>query len=203
MSSGLGKKKKMDSRGFFERLFKGKSSSSKRDSDVSKTLTASDSLDKTRPCAGEGPAITRSTTDSVRDKCQANTSKPASGGQTSVSGRLGRKARDPDGASPSSSAASHHPVRFPATPETLLASHCARPFLDGEEQAVLEELNEYECLVDGFDVVRAAAQHVRYFGTEPAQIWDEFFRFVDEVAGYDNVINAEIWREFTDRKYPC
>jgi len=94
-------------------------------------------------------------------------------------------------------------VEYPATPETILARHCTRPFLNADELAAVEELNEFECLVDGVDVIRAAAQHVRYFGVDPAQIWDEFFRYVDDVPGYDEVINVEVWREFIDRKYPC
>jgi len=94
-------------------------------------------------------------------------------------------------------------IEYPATPETILARHCARPFLDADELAALEELTEFECLVDGIDVIHAAAQHMRYFGVDPAQMWSEFFHYADDIAGYDKVINAEFWREFTDCKYPC
>jgi len=85
----------------------------------------------------------------------------------------------------------------------MLARHGARPFLDDDELAMLEELGEFECLVGGADVIRAAAQHSLYFGVEPARLWDEFFRFVDDLADYDDVVDADVWREFTDRKYPC
>lgn len=171
-------------------------------------------LDKRSSHLHEPREVTQSTTDyhaatTVCEGHQTSSSNPAltqrrqERRRSSVSGRRRDRSRGVCSASGSLATTTDHSVEYPATPETILARHCTRPFLNADELAAVEELNEFECLVDGVDVIRAAAQHVRYFGVDPAQIWDEFFRYVDDVPGYDEVINVEVWREFIDRKYPC
>jgi len=209
MSLTFGKKENTKTPGFLERLFKTKSSQT-HDRNTSRRST----LDKTSSRAYGRPEDRRSTTElhasnaAVDKQHQEGASKSASRQRCddrrlpSVSTARGRGST----ASSSSAAAVEGPLRpveYPATPETLLARHGARPFLDADELAALEELNEFECLVDGVDVIRAAAEHSRYFGVEPAKLWEEFFGYVDDVADYDEVINADVWREFVDRKYPC
>ena len=203
MSWTLGnKEKKTQTSRFLERFFGGKSSLQKCDVNTSRTASSmKSSADATSSSRDEGAEATRRTTGcrastSVCAESQASASKPASsvGSRQKAPQRRGvRRAVENDPASA---------VDYPATPETILARHCACPFLDAEELAALEELNEFECLVDGVDVIHAAAQHVRYFDVDPARMWDEFFRYVDDVVGRNQVISAELWREFTDSKYP-
>jgi len=95
------------------------------------------------------------------------------------------------------------PIEFPTTPEMILAYHKARPFLTHNEEWLLVELNEYECLVDSIDIIKAIAEHSKFFEVEPDQLWEEFFEFVDEVSSYDEIINYDVWQEFRDVKYQC
>lgn len=85
----------------------------------------------------------------------------------------------------------------------ILAHHQAKPFLNKNEEWLLVELNEFECLVDGLEVIRTIAKHSKFFEVEPDELWEEFFEFVDEVPSYDEVINFDVWQEFRDNKYPC
>ena len=94
------------------------------------------------------------------------------------------------------------PLTYPTTPELILAYHKAQPFLDHNEEWLLVELNEYECLVDNPEVLQTIAKHSKFFEVEPDQLWEEFFEFVDDLPSYDEVINADIWQEFRDNKYP-
>jgi hypothetical protein len=95
------------------------------------------------------------------------------------------------------------PMEYPATPEMILAHHQAKRFLDKNEEWLLVELNEYECLVDGLDIIRTIAKHSKFFEVEPDELWEEFFEYVDEIPSYDEVINFDVWQEFRDNKYPC
>lgn len=95
------------------------------------------------------------------------------------------------------------PLMFPTTPETILEYHKARPFLDENEEWLLVELNEYECLVDSLAIIKIIAKHSKFFEVEPDELWEEFFEFVDDVPSYDEVINFDVWQEFRDKKYTC
>jgi hypothetical protein len=95
------------------------------------------------------------------------------------------------------------PLMFPTTPETILEYHKSRPFLDENEEWLLVELNEYECLVDSLAIIKIIAKHSKFFEVEPAELWEEFFEFVDDVPSYDEVINFDVWQEFRDKKYTC
>lgn len=95
------------------------------------------------------------------------------------------------------------PIEFPTTPEMILAHHKAKPFLSHNEEWLLVELNEYECLVDSIDIIKNIAEHSKFFEVEPDQLWEEFFEFVDEVSSYDEIINYDVWQEFRDVKYQC
>lgn len=85
----------------------------------------------------------------------------------------------------------------------ILAYHQAKPFLDKNEEWLLVELNEYECLVDGLEIVKTIAKHSKFFEVEPDELWEEFFEYVEEMPSYDEVINFDVWQEFRDNKYPC
>jgi len=55
------------------------------------------------------------------------------------------------------------PLEFPATPEVILDYHRAKPFLNNNEEWLIVELNEFECLVDGIDILRIIAKHSKFF----------------------------------------
>jgi hypothetical protein len=93
------------------------------------------------------------------------------------------------------------PLTFPTTPEKILEYHKARPFLDENEEWLMVELNEYECLVDSLAIIKIIAKHSKFFEVEPDELWEEFFEFVDDVPSYDEVINFDVWQEFRDKKY--
>lgn len=95
------------------------------------------------------------------------------------------------------------PLQFPATPEMILEYHQKKRILDENEEWLVVELNQFECLVDGIDVIRIIAKHSKFFEVGPAELCEEFFRFVDEVPSYDEVINFDVWQEFRDKKYKC
>lgn len=95
------------------------------------------------------------------------------------------------------------PLDFPTTPETLLEHHQRHPLLDANEEWLVVELNEYECLIDGLDVIKVIANHSKFFEVEPAELWSEFFEFVEVITSYDEVINLDIWQEFRDKRYTC
>jgi len=95
------------------------------------------------------------------------------------------------------------PIVYPTTPETILEYHKAMPFLDQNEEWLMVELNEYECLVDGIEIIKIIANHSKFFEVEPDELWEEFFQFVDDVPAYDEVINFDVWQEFRDKKYTC
>jgi len=95
------------------------------------------------------------------------------------------------------------PIVYPTTPEAILEYHKAMPFLDQNEEWLIVELNEYECLVDGIEIIKIIANHSKFFEVEPDELWEEFFQFVDDVPAYDEVINFDVWQEFRDKKYTC
>ena len=95
------------------------------------------------------------------------------------------------------------PIVYPTTPEAILEYHKAMPFLDENEEWLMVELNEYECLVDGIEIIKIIANHSKFFEVEPDDLWEEFFAFVDDVPAYDEVINFDVWQEFRDKKYAC
>lgn len=92
---------------------------------------------------------------------------------------------------------------YPATPEMMLEHHRRAAFLTPNEEWVLIELNEYECLVESLEMVKVVAKHSQFFEVEPEQLWEEFFEFVAEASSYDDVLNEDIWQEFRDKKYVC
>lgn len=95
------------------------------------------------------------------------------------------------------------PLEFPATPETILEYHKQRPILNENEEWLMVELNQFQCLVDSMDVIKIIAKHSKFFEVRPAELWEEFFQFVDEVPSYDEVINFDVWQEFRDKRYAC
>lgn len=95
------------------------------------------------------------------------------------------------------------PLDWPATPETILEYHKAKPFLTSNEEWLLVELNEYECLVENLEIVRLMAKASKFFEIDPDELFEEFFEFVDEVPSYDEIINWDVWQEFRDKRYPC
>ena len=95
------------------------------------------------------------------------------------------------------------PIDFPATPEIILAYHKKKPFLSKNEEWLVVELNEYECLVESLEIIKVIANHSKFFEVEPDELWQEFFEFVEEIPSYDEIINYDVWQEFRDEKYPC
>lgn len=162
-------KEKVKTPGFFERLFGGKSSQT-CDNNISRTSTSMSLPGKTSSHLHELREVTKSTTDYHAATPSSSTQSRQERRRSSVSGRRRDRSRGVCSASASLATTTDHSVEYPATPETILARHCARPFLDADELAVLEELNEFECLVDGVAVIRAAAQHARYYGADLAQM---------------------------------
>jgi len=55
------------------------------------------------------------------------------------------------------------PLEFPTTPEVILDYHRQKPFLNNNEEWLVVELNEYECLVDGFEILKIIAKHSKFF----------------------------------------
>ena len=93
-------------------------------------------------------------------------------------------------------------LTFPCTPEVILEYHKRKPFLKPNEEWLMVELNEFECLVDSMNIIKIIAKHSKFFEVEPDELWEEFFEWVDDVPAYDEVINYDIWQEFRDKKYP-
>jgi len=85
----------------------------------------------------------------------------------------------------------------------ILAHHKKKPFLNKNEEWLLVELNEFECLVESVDIIKTIAKHSKFFEVEPDELWEEFFEFVEEMPTYDDIINFDVWQEFRDEKYPC
>ena len=95
------------------------------------------------------------------------------------------------------------PLEFPATPELILEHHRRKPFLNQNEEWLIVELNEYECLVDSMEIVKIIAKHSKFFEVEPDELWEEFFEFVEDVPSYDEIVNYDVWQEFRDKRYAC
>ena len=95
------------------------------------------------------------------------------------------------------------PLDFPCTPELMLEYHKRKAFLSRNEEWLVMELNEYECLVENEEIIRMIAKHSKFFEVDPDELWEEFFQFVEEVSCYDDVINYDVWQEFRDKKYLC
>ena len=93
-------------------------------------------------------------------------------------------------------------LTFPCTPEIVLEYHKRKPFLGHNEEWLMVELNEFECLLDSMKIVKIIAKHSKFFEVEPDELWEEFFEWVDDIPAYDEVINYDIWQEFRDKKYP-
>ena len=98
---------------------------------------------------------------------------------------------------------SNQPLEYPATPELILEHHRKQCFLKPNEEWVLLELNQYECLVESLEVVKMVAKHSKFFEVDPEVLWEEFFEFVEDVVSYDDVVNEDVWQEFRDKKYVC
>lgn len=95
------------------------------------------------------------------------------------------------------------PLEYPTTPEMIMEYHNKKPFLSQNEEWLLVELNEYECLVDSEEIIKIIAKHSKFFELDPPELWEEFFEFVEDVPSYDEVINYDVWQEFRDKCYPC
>lgn len=214
--------------GFFKRLFGG---SSKKSSDkstrpdgstsTSRHSSSSESTSPTKPKPQHSPMLAppvktrtsssgsssgrRSPTTPTGDGSEAarKPRRQTSGGQRAKKSQKHRKRTktliDPGAIKVNVD----KPIEFPTTPEMILAYHKTRPFLTHNEEWLLVELNEYECLVDSIDIIKTIADHSKFFEVEPDQLWEEFFEFVDEVSSYDEIINFDVWQEFRDVKYQC
>jgi len=203
MSRTLRNKEKTRMPRFLRQFFGGKlASTQKCDGNISRTTStpmSSAGEPRTSSVLDEAPQEARSTTDwpAATTSCTICEESDATSASKSVGGVLRCHVSSSQPVKNCPAAA----VYYPATPETMLARHAVRPFLDADALTALEELNVFECLVDSLDVIHAAAQHMRYFGVEPARLWDEFFSYVDH-RGHNEVISVELWREFIDSKYP-
>ena len=95
------------------------------------------------------------------------------------------------------------PLEWPTTPEFILEYHNAKTFLTKNEEWLLVELNEFECMVENEEIIKVMAKHSKFFEVDPPELLEEFFEWVDECPAYDEVINYDIWQEFTLAKYEC
>lgn len=95
------------------------------------------------------------------------------------------------------------PLEWPTTPEFVLEYHNHKNFLTKNEEWLLVELNEYECMVENDEIIKIIAKHSKFFEVDPPELLEEFFEWVDECPAYDEVINYDIWQEFTLAKYEC
>jgi len=55
------------------------------------------------------------------------------------------------------------PLEFPTTPDLILDYHRQKPFLNNNEEWLVVELNEYECLVETIEILRIIAKHSKFF----------------------------------------
>ena len=95
------------------------------------------------------------------------------------------------------------PLEWPTTPEFILEYHNHKNFLTKNEEWLLVELNEFECMVETEEIIKTMAKHSKFFEVDPPELLEEFFEWVDECPAYDEVINFDIWQEFTLAKYEC
>ena len=95
------------------------------------------------------------------------------------------------------------PIDYPCVPEILLEYQKAKPFLKPNEEWLLVELAEFECLIESVEILQIMAKHSKFFELDPPEMVEEFFEFVDDVPSYDEVINYDVWQEFRDKRYPC
>ena len=95
------------------------------------------------------------------------------------------------------------PIEWPQIPEIILEYHNHKAFLTKNEEWLLVELNEFECMVENDEILRIIAKHSKFFEVDPPELLEEFFEWVDECPAYDEVINFDIWQEFTLAKYDC
>ena len=95
------------------------------------------------------------------------------------------------------------PLEWPTTPEFVLEYHVHKNFLTKNEEWLLVELNEFECMVENEEIIKVMAKHSKFFEVDPPELLEEFFEWVDECPAYDEVINYDIWQEFTLAKYEC
>lgn len=95
------------------------------------------------------------------------------------------------------------PLDWPTTPEFVLEYHNHKNFLTKNEEWLLVELNEFECMVENEEIIKIMAKHSKFFEVDPPELLEEFFEWVDECPAYDEVINFDIWQEFTLAKYEC
>lgn len=95
------------------------------------------------------------------------------------------------------------PIEYPCVPEILLEYHRNKPMLKPNEEWLLVELAEFECLIENIEILQIMAKHSKFFELDPPEMVEEFFEFVDDVPSYDEVINYDVWQEFRDKKYPC
>lgn len=158
------------------------------------------------PSAADGrPPSPRKPSPAAAPRQTSSTSSGGGRGARKKSGKRRKRAAAAAAAGPKppTSIDTSRPLDFPATPEMILAYHQAKPFLNKNEEWLLIELNEYECLVDGLEIIRTIAKHSKFLEIEPDELWEEFFEYVDEIPSYDEVINFDSWQEFRDNKYPC
>ncbi|ESN98726.1 hypothetical protein HELRODRAFT_188889 [Helobdella robusta] len=187
--------------GFFSKLF----SSSKDSSEKKKSRSSSSS--SSHPSSPSTPATNECSSSSSRPQFQQAPQQQQPQRQHKKR-NLSRKKTNRNQTSsmqhqPMSKVDVSKPLEFPATPETILAYHKKRPILSKNEEWLIVELNEFECLVESMDIVRTIAEHSKFFEVEPDDLWQEFFEFVEDLSSYDDIINFDVWQEFRDQKYPC
>jgi hypothetical protein len=127
--------------------------------------------------------------------------KPAKPASTSSSGATGKRKKKKEKGHVNVDVTK--PLDWPCTPETLLEYHKKKPILSSNEEWIVVELNEFECLIESNDIIKKIAKHSKFFELDPDELWEEFFEFVEEVPSYDDIINYDVWQEFRDKRYPC
>ena len=58
-------------------------------------------------------------------------------------------------------------------------------------------------MVEDEEIIKTMAKHSKFFEVDPPELLEEFFEWVDECPAYDEIINYDIWQEFTLAKYEC
>ena len=62
------------------------------------------------------------------------------------------------------------PLEYPTTPEQIIDYHKQKAFLSQNEEWLVVELNEYECLVDSEDIIKVIAKHSKFFEIDPPEL---------------------------------
>ena len=168
-------------------------------SQIERKLTNVEQKSKPKPPSrgSHGGSKSRSSGSGARPKQQAMM-KPRGSPKTDSGNRRRRKRRNRAVGNVNTNV----PLEYPCTPELILEYHKSKSFLTQNEEWLVVELNEYECLIESIDMIHMMAKFSKMFEMDPPEFLEEFFEFVDEVPSYDEVINTDVWQEFRDVKYP-